>query len=272
MPSSVREIDDRDLLHGFFLSRGHDPYAIANLDGHFWPRTRWWGSQVGGRLEAAVGTIEGVLSIPILYAVAPEHDSATKHLLETIAEDLPDRMLALLPDGEAPNGFSVEDYGEQRQMVLTAAPVPDPGVVDVGPADQPRILEFLATAYREDEQDLRVFELYMIERWPHVALIVEGAMVALAGTHVLTERFSAAGLGNIVTRPANRGRGLAGRLVSSLCHRLKEQGLERIGLNVAERNLPARRCYERIGFTYSNRFRECLLSRQADKRELGPQA
>ena len=104
----------------------------------------------------------------------------------------------------------------------------------------------------------------MLERWPHVALLVAGEIVAFAGTHVLTDRYSAAAVGNIVTRPDQRGRGLAGRLVSSLCDCLHKQGIGRIGLNVAASNRPARRCYERIGFTYSHRFRECLLSRLPD--------
>ena len=192
MPTSICEISDRDLLHQFFLSRGADPYALANLDEPFWPRTKWWGSRTAGRLGAVVGTIEGVLSLPILYAMAPAHDSATASLLAAVAVDLPERMLGLLPIGVDADGLSVEDHGEQWQMALTAVPLDDPEAVDLGPADLSRIPGFLATAYRDDEEDLRVFEPYMIERWPHAAIIVDGRFGAGAHSSVV---FWGGGLG-----------------------------------------------------------------------------
>ena len=102
----------------------------------------------------------------------------------------------------------------------------------------------------------------MLERWPHAALVIDGEIAAFAGTHVLSERYRTAALGNIVTRPELRGRGLAGRLVLDLCDRLRRKGIERIGLNVAEANLSARRCYERIGFTHTARFGEWSLRRR----------
>lgn len=56
-----------------------------------------------------------------------------------------------------------------------------------------------------------------------------------------------AGIGNLVTRPEARGRGLGGRVAAAVVSGLRPSA-DTIGLNVHEANLPARRCYERLGF------------------------
>ena len=144
MAPAVQVVRDREQLYAFFASRDPDPYALANLDEPFWPRARWWCLCRGSDILAAVATVEGVLSMPLLYAVAPAGDAATGHLLNEIAPDLPAKLFGLLPLALHVPGFAVEELGEQRQMVLSQASQPDPQVVMLGPADQARIEAFLA--------------------------------------------------------------------------------------------------------------------------------
>lgn len=78
-----------------------------------------------------------------------------------------------------------------------------------------------------------------------------GALVAVAGTHVVSAQYSVGAIGNVHTRPDSRGRGLAGQVTSAVAHELRRMGASTIVLNIVEENAVARRVYERIG------FREC---------------
>lgn len=76
----------------------------------------------------------------------------------------------------------------------------------------------------------------------------KGRLVAVAGTHIVSTRAGVAAIGNVFTRPDCRGRGLGTRVTSAVVAALIEQGLGTIVLNVWQQNLPAVRCYRRLGF------------------------
>lgn len=57
----------------------------------------------------------------------------------------------------------------------------------------------------------------------------------------------------VATHPARRGQGLAFALLTVLMQRLVDDGIARITLDVAEDNAPARRLYDRLGFTLDGR-------------------
>ena len=75
-----------------------------------------------------------------------------------------------------------------------------------------------------------------------------GALVAVAGTHVVSLRRRLAAVGNVFTHPQHRSRGLATRVTAGVVHTLLGRGVETIVLNVSMRNAPAIGCYERLGF------------------------
>jgi len=75
-----------------------------------------------------------------------------------------------------------------------------------------------------------------------------GALVAVAGTHVVSQRRRLAGVGNVFTQPQHRGHGLATQVTAGVLQALLGRGVETIVLNVSMRNAPAIRCYERLGF------------------------
>ena len=93
------------------------------------------------------------------------------------------------------------------------------------------------------------------------ALIAEPNVLALciedAGTLIAFVLFqSAAGdteLLTIATDPARRGEGHARRLIEAAFSPLAEAGNTRLLLDVAEDNAPARRLYDRLGFTLDGR-------------------
>jgi ribosomal protein S18 acetylase RimI-like enzyme len=79
--------------------------------------------------------------------------------------------------------------------------------------------------------------------------IYEGEeLLCIAGIHVLSKRQSVAAIGNVLTKPGWRRRGLATRASSAVVSALLKQRIRTIVLNVAKENEPAMRCYQRLGF------------------------
>lgn len=89
----------------------------------------------------------------------------------------------------------------------------------------------------------------------------EGALISVAGTHVLSEHGRVGALGNVYTRPESRGRGLAAVVTSAVCAELFLRGITTVVLNIIATNTAARRTYERIGFREYCAYREGLATR-----------
>jgi ribosomal protein S18 acetylase RimI-like enzyme len=76
----------------------------------------------------------------------------------------------------------------------------------------------------------------------------QGEVLASGGTHVVDWKTGVAAIGNLYTHPQYRGRGFGQAILRAVLHALLEGGVHLIVLNVDERNLTAKRLYERNGF------------------------
>jgi len=76
-----------------------------------------------------------------------------------------------------------------------------------------------------------------------------GRLVAVAGTLALCERMKGCHMGNFLTHPEYRGRGLAGEIAEKLFPIYRARGVATCMLGVFESNTAACRAYERIGFS-----------------------
>lgn len=81
---------------------------------------------------------------------------------------------------------------------------------------------------------------------PFAAIEEEGEIIAAAGT--IARAHDLALLGNFLTRPDRRGRGLARRLALHLASLLREDGVQEMLLATTADNSAACRAYERSGF------------------------
>jgi len=68
------------------------------------------------------------------------------------------------------------------------------------------------------------------------------------GVVVSNLKLGSANLGNFLSSPNHRRRGLAGAVASTLIHDLEAEALYTFVLATTEENVPARRTYERLGF------------------------
>lgn len=95
-------------------------------------------------------------------------------------------------------------------------------------------------------QTLRMMlEAIPARRWLVSLPTEEGTAACALG--VLEEDFF--GIFDLVTAPRHRGRGHAARLMQGLLHRAQEHGAAHAYLQVVQSNAPARRLYEKLGFS-----------------------
>jgi ribosomal protein S18 acetylase RimI-like enzyme len=79
-------------------------------------------------------------------------------------------------------------------------------------------------------------------------VVVEGKLVAIAGTHVVSPQERVAVVGNVFTHPAYRGRGYAKAATSAVTEALLEL-CDVVVLTVDPRNRPAVAAYRQLGYT-----------------------
>lgn len=249
------ETRDRARIERFLrLDIGAHVYALADLDDFFWPSTRWFAAERDGEYQAVVLLLEK-LSKPIVYAVSAANHPATRALLEWLRAELPASFFYNLGPGLETSFTSDRDHepeGRFWKMQLTNPALAgrvDTSRVEMLPAgaiDELRAF-YEGGAYAADENDERFLEPYMVENWPYACVRDDGRIVAAGGTHVLSEHYRVAAIGNLATRPEYRSRGFGRAISARLCAVLHEHA-DHIGLNVHADNRAAIACYLGLGF------------------------
>ena len=92
-----------------------------------------------------------------------------------------------------------------------------------------------------------VFSPWMLEH-PFIAVVEQGDILAGAGVLALSRRLGWALIGNFLTRPGQRGRGLARRVGETLLAELGRNGIGHAALVTTDDNAAARSVYRDLGF------------------------
>ncbi len=269
---NVVETSDRDRIERILnADRIWGAYALGDLDEPYFSRCRWFVTEPGDRALALAFRIDDWASVllfgdpdpaPGLLRTLPAIASRTDlHLPDThragvaplVTGDLVPHVRMWLATGPAPLAPGVTATPD-LSLEIPALPH---GVTlrRLGPSDTAaaRVLyrEYAENAFSEH----RLAEsLYVgAEHRPATAgdLAAGSAagseIVAIGGTHVVSEARRVAALGDIVTLSACRGRGLGTAVTAELCRRLADR-VDLVVLNVAADNHAARRAYEKVGF------------------------
>ena len=244
-------------------------YAIADLEEPFGSRCSWFAAESDDGIQAIALLLHG-LSLPILYAVCPPADPAARALLAAILPALPDRFFYNLGpelDADLSESFRLEPEGRYWKMALSdrlaCERVSPDGVEPLGTDDLSELTAFLERdAYQEHETGGLFFEPAMLASGAYRGIRERGRLVAIGGVHVHSTLHGVAGIGNVVTRPDARGRGLARRVSAAVIRALLPEA-PCIGLNVHEGNTAARRCYEQLGFEQVRPYDEGVAVRRA---------
>lgn len=97
----------------------------------------------------------------------------------------------------------------------------------------------------------------MLQTGKYFGIIKKNEIIAVAGLHVYSPEYKIAVLGNIVTAVEHRGHGLGRSVTSRLVKELTAENLL-VCLNVKADNLPATKCYERLGFKKVHEYEEAF--------------
>lgn len=257
MPADIVS-DPAELADLFNRHRDAHLYGLADLAEPIWGLSTWW-----RRGDATVGLI-GLPGVDdaVVYAVSPADPHGTLNLLAELAGagSLTDRFVVTGPVG------LVGALSQSHRPVWSAAyqkmawrdrqehPA-NPAVRRLGPADAPHVSGLRAA----DPGAGGFFHPGLLEIGPHVGWFEAGRLVSMAGVHVADHAHGVVAVGNVVTHPGHRGRGLAGIVMTALLAELR--AYPAVGLNVAKDNAAAIRLYESLGFAWVHDYDEAELTR-----------
>lgn len=146
--------------------------------------------------------------------------------------------------------WHVEHVKPMRRLVLEPArfnPADSSRAVRLGPADVDAVQRLYADGNTTSESPDFFFPS-MLDDGVFFGIRENGALISVAGTHLVAAAESVAAIGNVYTRRDRRGRGLAAQVTSAVAAELLRREIKTIALNVVEANETARRVYERLGF------------------------
>lgn len=257
----IKETRDKNKLEKFF--RGNTPwhiYAIADLDEPFWEDTCWITAQQSGEIVGAVLVLT-TLDLPIVYGICLPGDQTIRHILSAVQSELPRKFFAhvgldVLTSLKNPH---FEREGEYFKMKMVRPPASQNGIYSV---EQETDYLSLKTFYDQcaygDDREQRFFAPYMLEMNPYHVIRDVGEIVSAAGVHVASKHYQVAAIGNIATSPAVRGKGYGAAVTESLIFDLRGR-FKDIGLNVRADNVPALRCYAKLGFEACLAYEEGIV-------------
>lgn len=261
--TGARVVDDPAELSRFFADRPEAHlYALADLEEPYWSASTWY-----RRGDAVVG----VVGLPdtgsaTIYAVSTRAPGATLDLLTDLTHHLGPGVLITAPSGL---GRALETVGpvawnrRYRRFVLDSyerVPVIDELDEPVVPLDASDLDE-IAVLYAT-EPGAAFFLPSMLDDDSFVGIRDGAELVAVAGTHVLSETQRLAAIGGVFTAPSHRGRGYGRAVSAAVIDRIRDR-VDLIGLNTALRNGPARRVYESLGFRPVLDYEEAELGQAA---------
>ncbi|MFP3854004.1 MAG: GNAT family N-acetyltransferase [Anaerolineales bacterium] len=214
-------------------------YALADLDPNYAEGSNWLVEE-----DAVILHYIG-LEPPVLFLHGP-----SESLAQRIEEIPPGRVQFMV---RAPNRPLLMQYlqpdfeVEMWRMALDLARFTPPSETEcrpLGPEDLSAITSL--TADHPDRPD--AFSEYQLAHGVFFGYWLEDRLVAMAGTHVLSEMMDVAAIGNVFTDPAHRGQGYGTAVSAAVTRELVEREIGTIVLNVAKDNRPAVAVYENLGF------------------------
>ncbi len=259
--TALRRILDVDAIAAFLRGAPvENAYMLGYLDPSYAEETSWYCAEGHGEISAIVLVYTG-LRIPILFT-AGRADGITPLIMQFRAE-LPERALGRIRASHI-KGLSnaIQLLTEPQQMSrmglsrsefhardITAAA----GVVPITHRDTGDIYQLYA--HWPDH----LFEPYQLNSGLYFGVREDNKLVAAAGIHNLSTRYDVAAIGNLVTHPEYRGRGLARRCNSALLVEVfKHVGL--VTLDVATGNTAAIRTYQHFGFQHYADFYQGMIA------------
>lgn len=232
-------------------------YALGDLSPPFARYADWFATPN----DEALLLVYRQFAVPIVFAIGPA--AALHALLQDV--DAPEISLQIQPDVVpmlAPR-FDVQVTHPMWRMQLRreAFVAPDLAAVEVlGHGDAVAIRELFADGDAAGEAP-DFFAASMLDAGYFRGIREGTRLVAVAGTHIVAADVGVCAIGNVYTRRDRRGRGYGQLVTAGVVAAALARQIPTVVLNVRQRNLAARRVYERLGFVVTADFVEGLARR-----------
>lgn len=262
----VRESRDPDEIEAAMGGeRAYCAYALALLDSPHFERTRFWLARradgAGGLVVQARGNGRTMLVVgdpTAIGAALALHPGPRFAYLATAA---PEHLPALAATHEAVDRLAMH---RMRATADSFRPAPDaPADPDELPLRRLRGLDVAALnqLYRAGGAAAHYTESDL-ERLPYWGAFDGRRLAAVAGTHVVSPVRGVGVVGNVMTHPAYRSRGLGTRVTGAVTATLLAGGAQLVALSVDPQNVRAVRAYRRLGYERAADVVEARLVRR----------
>lgn len=228
-------------------------YALADLDPVNAGGARWWLARRGDAPVAGAVIMVDLTFRPLF--VVGDAEGAGQLLRHAVREA---RVIVSGPAELRPVIESVYRLERVDRMLRMAV---DPGTFVPSDGYRPRRLR---PADLDDVIDLyglasrTYFTPRRLEQEIYFGLFDGATLVAAAGTHLRSREFGIAAVGNVLTRPDYRNRGMARACTAAVTAACFEDGHRDVVLNVRDDNAPAIAVYRRLGFDVHRTFIESV--------------
>ena len=253
---TVQRLDSREHIRAVLEARRpYAAYALGQLEPMLYRQTEWW-QAASGALEALVLHSRGGLG------------HATFTMGETGALDA---LLRVHPGGRH-TFLTCEPHHletvlrhfdlDQRQTMIRMQVPRDAFRPVAGP-----VRRLTGLDSREINRLYRVegvpsyYSPRQIDDAAYFGAVIDGHIVAIAGTHVISSASGIAVVGNVYTHPRYRGRKLAQAVTSAVTEFLLDRCRD-VVLSVDPANVPAVAAYARLGYTEVARLIEGAATRR----------
>ena len=214
-------------------------FALGDLEPHLQPLCEW---QTAG--DSVLLLYRG-FDPPVLFAHGRHHE--LDPLIQKL--EVPEVSLQLQPMmlDRLSLRYKVTHLRPMLRMVLKTTPKRADDTIDLRPRDL-SALEALHDDGRETGDAPQFFDPEMLRDGVFRACKVNGHVVAVAGTFIVSPQEGVGAIGHVYTRRDSRGKGYATKATGAVAADLLELGCRTVVLNVEQRNATAIRVYEKLGF------------------------
>lgn len=252
----VRQLRDRDQIRRTLeLRRTYAAYALGQLEPGLFRLSEWWGARgesgsglvlhSRGGLGSATFVMGDALPVEALLRLHP----GPRHTFLTCEVDHLDGVLRY---------FDLD----QRQTMIRMRVTPETFRPIQGEVRRlvGRDVRAINALYRTDGVP-SYYTSRQVDDSAYFGAERDGRLVAIAGTHVISEASAIAVVGNVYTHPRYRGQRLAQATTSAVTEHLLKSVRE-VVLSVDPANRPAVQAYERLGYREVARLIEGAATRK----------
>jgi ribosomal protein S18 acetylase RimI-like enzyme len=243
--------DKNEILEFLNRERYYAAYAIGDLQPWFFEQCQWHVALRDKEKRALVLEFFGMRP-PALFTMGEVE--ALAPLLERL-ERLSQAQLIIRPDHlPAVKAFySLQQEERMVRMVLDSKAFRQRGggAIPLDLRDSKRLERLYGLG------GWSYFRPYQLERGIYYGIEIDGELVSVAGTHLISPVHGLGMVGNVFTHPSHRRKGYATICTSAVVEALLARSLE-VVLGVAEANREAMNIYKRLGFYEHTPFVEAV--------------